>query len=202
MIQTVCLSGQFPPPGNFSYQLNYIEMDQWGVCNGETVYGPSYCSYFKWDFPDTSLTEATLEYFEIYNVFNGDTCLIHSLPDTFYITTTPYEGDVYVIAVYSNPTGKSEPSNVVTVDEIPVSTDDTDNIPGIILHYDPETEFLQIGSVRSLKHIRIIDSNGQITHNEKNITSGVYVGNLIPGIYIIEITDQINTLYREKIIKE
>jgi len=196
------LYGQFPSPNDFCYKLDYIELDQWGVCNGQTVYGPSYCSHFVWRILDTSSTEAFLEYFEIYNIFNGDTTLIHSLSDTTYTTTTPYEGDLYVIAVYSNPSGKSEPSNIINNPGIPIGIKETDYIPEITIKYNLQTEFLEIESNKSLADIKIFNSKGQIIYNEENINTCIFIGNLKPGIYIIEIIDNVNHIYRDKIIKK
>ena len=194
------LYGQFPSPTNFNYHCEYIEWDQWGVCNDQTVFGPSFCSHFYWSAPDTSLTDAIFEYYKIYNVFNNDTNLIQSLSDTSFTTTTPYEGKLFVMAVYANPAGKSERSNIVTCDGIPISTKEKDYKPEKTIYYNPETQRLRIESARTLKHIRIVNSSGQIIYNGKSIMPGIYIGNLKQGIYIIEITDQFNNTCSDKII--
>ena len=196
------LYAQFPSPSDFSYHLEYFGLDEWGVCNGQPVNGPSYCSHFIWRMPDTSITEASLEYFEIYNIYNSDTNWIHSLSDTSYTTTTPYEGDLYVIAVYSNPSGKSKPSNIINNPGIPIGIKETGYITEIIINYNLETEFIEIESKKSLTNIKIFDLKGQIIYNEENIITCIFIGNLKPGIYIIEITDNVNHIYRDKIIKK
>jgi hypothetical protein len=194
------LFAQFPAPTDFSYKLDYIELDQWGECLGEIVYGPSYCSHFKWKLPDTTSTEAVLEYFDIYNVIKQDTFLIHSLSDTTYTTSTPYEGDLFVIALYSNPQGKSEPSNIVNNPGIPIRIEETVIIPEIHIGYNSTGEFLSIVSNEDVISIRLLDVKGQIIYNEENASSNVYIGNFAPGIYFVEIMKNNNYIYLKKII--
>jgi hypothetical protein len=144
LIQSLNICAQFPAPNNFIYTLNYIEVDQWGVCDEQSVYGPSYCSYFTWNYPDTASTEAILEHFEIYDILMGDTILVHSLSDTNFTTTTPYEGYLYVVAEYSNPVGESAPSNIVYIPGIPIGIKKTVLIPEIDLKYNTENDILII----------------------------------------------------------
>jgi hypothetical protein len=202
LIQSLNVCAQFPEPRDFNYILNYIELDQWGVCDGQTVYGPSYCSYFTWNYPDTSSTEALLEHFEIYNIFSGDTNLIHSLSDTTYTTTTPYEGDLYVIAAYTNPVGNSAPSNIVNNPGIPIGIEQTVLNPEINIKYNTENELLKIESNNHLNNIKILNSKGQIIYNEENTGNTVFIGNLKSGIYVVEIIYDTDRIYREKIIKK
>jgi hypothetical protein len=201
LIPTFNLLAQFPAPTDFSYQLDYIELNQWGVCLGQTVYGPSFCSHFRWKMPDTSLTGATLEYYEIYNVFEQDTNLIHNLSDTTFTTTVPYEGDLFVVAVYSNPQGKSEPSNIINNPGIPINIYEAQLIPEITIKHISETELLQIESIKRIVNIKILSINGQILYNEGNINHFIYIGNLKPGLYIIEFIDDDSHILREKFIK-
>lgn len=201
LILSLNLYSQFPSPKNFDYRLTYIELDQWGVCDGETVYGPSYCSSFSWQLPDTSLTEAQLESFELFDIVSNDTIFIHSLTDTVYITTTPYEGDLFVIAVYSNPSGRSEPSNIVNNPGIPIGIDETDFESDISLIQYPEKDFLLINTNTEIKLVRIINLNGQPVYEERNENFQIYIGNLKSGIYIIELMDLNNHFLRKKFTK-
>jgi hypothetical protein len=202
LIQSLNICAQFPAPNNFIYTLNYIELDQWGVCDEQTVYGPSYCSYFIWNYPDTFSTEAILEHFEIYNILNCDTILVHSLSDTTFITTTPYEGYLYVIAAYSNPLGKSAPSNIVYIPGIPIGIQQTVIIPDIDLKYNSENDILIIESEKKINNIKILNIEGQTVFNNWNTAKHINIRNLKPGIYIVEIIYDINQLYQKKIIKK
>lgn len=202
MFLSVSLYSQFPPPQNFNYQLDYFEMDEWGECNEQPVMGPSYCSHFDWELPDTSLTEAVLESYELYNVVDTDTNLIHSLSDTIYITTTPYAGDLFVLALYSNPSGKSEPSNIVNNPGIPIDLNDNEFETDIELTQDMGENFLIIRANTDLKRIRIINLSGQVVFDERNSNMQIYIGDLKSGVYIIEVEDNNSNYLRKKVLKK
>ena len=84
-ISIKCLA-QFPAPTNFHFSYYYILLGEWGVCCGQSVNGPGYCSYFNWSVPDTASTEATLEYYKIYfnnNLYNTVDTEIYEVNEGF-----------------------------------------------------------------------------------------------------------------------
>lgn len=201
LMLSITVFAQFPPPQNFNYQLEYFEIDQWGECNGQFLAGPSYCSNFRWSLPDTSLTEALLTSYEIYNILKEDTLLIHALSDTLYITTTPYEGDLFAVAVYSDPSGKSGPSNMVNNPGIPISISETNVDPDFNIKQFPGENWLTIEAYTTISRIKIFDLNGHLINDKRNVNLPLYIGHLKPGVYIIEIRNSHNKSARTKFIK-
>jgi hypothetical protein len=76
VVIAICLAGvtkvvaqgneQFPSPQNFQMIPKYIELGDWGYCNG-SVQGPSHCTHFMWTEPNISETEAQLVGYKLYN---------------------------------------------------------------------------------------------------------------------------------------
>ena len=201
LILSVNVFAQFPPPQNFNYQLNYIEMDKWGECDGQFMAGPAFCSRYQWSFPDTALTASVLASFEIYNVFQNDTLFIHALSDTIYENTIPYEGDLFVVAVYSIPEGKSGPSNIVNNPGIPIPVNEPNFKSDIRIRQFSENNWLEIVSNTKIICLKITDITGHQVCNEKNLTLPIYIGHLKPGIYIIEVSAGLNQSVKKKFIK-
>jgi len=175
-------------------------MDEWGVCNGIAVTGPAYCSIFSWSPPGSLQTDATPGHYEIYNDFNGEIRLIHSLPDTSYVTSTPYEGWLYVVAVYSNPDGVSDTSNSIFVEGIPIGIKENRALTEISITYSSETGLLKVVTDENISSYKIINSSGIVMGTGKINHSPVNPGDLQPGIYFVEILRDHHRLAVGKII--
>ncbi len=57
---------RYPAPTNFEYTFDYISLDEWGTCADEYIEGPSYCSNFSWNTPDTVGLSTNLKYYNIH----------------------------------------------------------------------------------------------------------------------------------------
>jgi hypothetical protein len=185
---------QFPAPHNFSMGFHYIYIGDIGYCNGQFMSGPAYCWELQWDTPDLSLTEAQLEGYNVYYYCTENYIEGMEIPssevDLLGHTTDIYlqgelgigRGIVWVTAVYSNPEGESEPSNIrfdngvrpIAIQEIKsqdISSVDIINLDGIT-----------------------IQSFSTVNFSEKDIVA------LKQGIYIVRITTN-NKVLLKKIIK-
>lgn len=196
------LNAQFPAPAGFNYTLTYYSFEQWGVCNGRPVVGPCYCSYFYWRMPDTLLTESTLDHFEIFNNFDGKTSMIISLEDTSMTSSDAYEGYLYVVAVYTNPDGRSEPSDSTFIPGIPIGTENLKAQDNFTIRYYSPSGLLHIASAEPVKSVRIINSLGQIVMSDNIVHSQIYIGGFSRGIYFVELTCSNKKTYSTKIFKE
>lgn len=190
------LSAQFPAPQNLNLSIDYIEIDQWGECNGQTVNGPAYCSHFSWNFPD-SVSDTLFDYFVIYNFFHLETTKIATTKDTSYVTPNAYIGNLWVTAVYSEPDGESEPSNIVNINELPINIKKIYSDLQSLLHYEPTSKTLTVDFVKNIQFIKIYQLNGQcVLNSTKSINN---LGSFLPGIYFVVVTDNNNVIRGEKI---
>jgi len=190
------LYSQFPAPISFQFSYDYIMLDEWGFCAGESINGPEYCSYFSWTPPDTSSTDATLNYYLIYHDYNP----VVSVTDTFYTTTGGFIGELWVTAVYTNPDGESEFSNIVVNNNLPISIEEAelDEKPKII--YNKKNNQLLIDNINNIKLLRIYDIKGIEIYSKICISSTFNMVNLNNGLYIIEIVNNNNRVQRQKIL--
>lgn len=124
------------------------------------------------------------------------------ISNTEWILLENIREDYHVIAIYSNPQGKSEPSNIVNNPGIPIQIEEPVIIPEINISYNPANEFLRIESNEGVIGIKLLNVKGQIIYKEDNISPDLYIGNLAPGIYFVEIIGNNKHICREKIIKK
>lgn len=199
----LCLTAkaQFPAPSNFIYEMDYIELGEDGWCDGVAVNGPSHCSSFTWNMPDTSNTNATLNNFEIYNITDGVTTLIHSLTDTNYTVGEAYADTLYVIAIYSNPEGQSEPSNFEFSEGIPVGIDNVSlQESSYKLRFNQTSKTLETISDTPLKQIDIYNLDGKLVYSDKGKMRTINLNNLSSGLYIFFAKDEDNRIYNRKLL--
>lgn len=54
---------QFPAPHSFMMSYDYYNYNtgEWRDCGGQWPWGSSYCTYFRWEAPDLSETDAKLK---------------------------------------------------------------------------------------------------------------------------------------------
>jgi len=196
---------QFPAPTNLEFTYQYFMIGEGGYCDGQWVYGPTYCSHFDWSPPDTSISSATLEYYNIY--YNhwaySDTILIlyTSTTETFYDVEDGFIGELWVTAVYSDPDGESGKSNIIINPDLPISVEENmlNERPAII--FDQNSQLLRIEYQEKVAQINIFDSQGK---RMKALTTS---GNILSleafssGLYIVEIITVDSDLIRRKIVK-
>jgi hypothetical protein len=175
------LAGQFPPPVSFQFSYEYIMIDEWGVCKDSTIYGPAYCSHFTWSPPDTSQTGARLEYYRIYQ----DAFPLVSVADTFYHTVGGFIGRLYVTAVYSNPEGESDSSNVVYSEALPIFYGFRTGRDRTSIYYQKQGKMLVVPGHRDLVSLRLYDIMGREIRSFTPVGSPLSVPGLRPGLYLI-----------------
>ena len=193
---------QFPPPQNFVYSYSYISLDDYGMCAGEMLEGPAYCSYFSWDEPDTTGTSASLDY---YNIYITDL----DYEDEIIIATTEIShevemgiiGHIWVTAVYSNPNGESEPSNIETNTDLPISLDEIKVPESDLVYYNRETQLIEKRNNKLvIKEIKIYNSNAKVLKQSRFELNKLSLIDLVEGVYILEIITDKKVFY-QKILK-
>lgn len=201
MLSSVAFA-QFPSPQNFVYSFSYIMIDDYGMCAGEWLAGPTYCSYFSWDEPDTTGTSASLDY---YNIYISDL----DYENEIIITTTEIShevemgiiGHIWITAVYSNPYGESEPSNIVTNTDLPISLDEIKVSENDLIYYNRETQFIEkVNNKLVIKEIIIYNFNAKVFKRSRFQLNKLSLIDLVEGVYIIEIITDKKVLY-QKILK-
>jgi len=156
----------FPQPTNFQFSYTYISTGGlgWGVCSDTVIYGPAYCSSFIWNTPDTSLTTASLAYYNlyIYDAFLLDTLLITSTTDTSFEISQGFIGEMWVTAIYTGPSGESVPSNTVVNDDLPISIEEELLKANINVFYNSNIKQLVIENAEKIENYKLFDINGKI----------------------------------------
>ncbi len=193
---------QYPPPENFDFIYEYIMLNESGFCAGESVVGPTYCSYFEWNTPDTSGLSTILEYYNIY-VFDhnsGNTDIIASLTDTIYHVEMGIIGEIWITAVYSNPDGESAPSNVEINIDLPISVENNNENNKIRISYDNNFEMIKINNSELIRKIKIFNISGRLVKSINYSINDISLSDLPTGMYIVEIVAD-NYTMKKKIIK-
>ena len=219
IVIAVCLAGvvkvvaqrnvQFPSPQNFQMSLNYIMLGGWGFCAGEPVSGPYYCTTFQWNEPDLSETESQLVGYRIYNYpymeelteipFNEGQIITQTVGIGLEIGTG-FEGYTWVTAVYSEPDGESEPSNVeINLDGLPLNINKNE-IKTHSIVYNSQMKTIEITGIDNIVSIDVFGIDGRlITARELNNIDVKYLTN---GVYIIKITTKTGEIISDKLIIE
>jgi hypothetical protein len=170
---------QFPAPQNFQINVNYIYLGESGWCNNQLVQGPTYCYLFGWEMPDTVGTIATLTGYRVYK--NG-------LP--FFQTTemaTEMAGawfaSFYVTALYENPAGESDSSNVVVINSLPISTGEVVENTGIRIGYVPMQRLLIVEGASPTCELQVYNMLGQQLRYQKPVSKVQFLDELRTGVY-------------------
>lgn len=195
--------GQFPEPVNFTFSYQYYMIDQSGECAGQWVYGPTYCSHFSWNAPDTNATNSTLAHYNLYYYSWGsqDTVVLTSTTDLQFDMEIGIIGEIWVTAVYSDPDGESEPSNIIINDDLPISVNEYDlqNEPDIF--YDNQNQEIIIKNRNKVSRINIYNCNGELMISTKTIRSKINIEHFTAGLFIVELILADQDVIRHKIIK-
>ena len=201
-IAQVAVAQEFPAPTNFTAEFDYILLGDWsGGCGYVTVVGPAYITYFNWDEPDLSSTDATLEFYTIYNEYRDEIVSVTITQDTYYCVETGFEGILYVKATYSNPDGESEASNIATIDGLPIGIKSNELSQDIELIFDKETGILKVSNnTKPVKQILLYDLNGRKILENQNSNNYITTDRLYPATYIVGVVFQDNTIQNMKFI--
>ena len=201
LVLSINVFAQFPEPKSFSFSYEYIELDDWGVCNNHTVFGPSYCSYFDWQIPDTITTTAKLVGYNIYIKRDTTISKIITLTNTYYTAEMGVIGSVWVTALYSNPDGESLPSNIVENESLPVAIKEIKMPDKIKIYYIRNSQTLVIDCKVEITKLNLINSNTKILKCIQNPSNTIVINDLETGFYIVEIYTKEGQIFRQKIIK-
>lgn len=206
MILFTCIStglhAQFPAPVSFQFTSDYILLDSWGDCNGVVLFGPAYCSRFKWSPPDTSGIEATLDHYQIYI----NDVVFTQVEDSFYTIDQGFIGKFYVTAVYVNPNGESDSSNVVYNHDLPISTRKQYPPGGPGQSDRPEFIYDNSGRCLIVRHpgrinwLKIYSITGKEVLSATDVGEKLDVSPLGYGVYIIEAETMKKDICRQKIV--
>jgi len=209
LVNTLC-QAQFPAPRSFTMRMEYILIGDLGHCCERTVAGPTYCTTFMWEAPDLSETETQLMGYNIYQYYNPSWIYYDGMEIPFSEgvifaqTTEPYLqmeigsiGAMWVTAVYSNPEGESELSNIVVNDALPISVKEI-KAQNVFLTYNKQKGGIEIECVENITSFSIFCLNG-IKILLPEISDFIDTKNLEKGVYIIKITTKDGGVVSDKI---
>lgn len=175
----------FPAPTNLDATISYIMMDEWTVCNGEVINGPGYCTSMHWNTPDTSQSEAHLKEYNIYylDMFEPTPNIFATTKDTVFTFSSGIMGQMWVTAVYENPTGESEPSNIYENNDLPINVLNTSEASDP-LKYNRKSQVISIDREQIMK-LFIYNSIGQVVMAVDNPDEFISTSHLQPDIYFV-----------------
>jgi len=194
---------QFPEPTDFEFSYEYIMIDEAGYCAGEWVSGPTYCSHFTWTVPDTNSTSSTLDFYKLYfySYLTEDTTILTTTSNTYFDMGIGIMGEVWVTAVYLNPEGESEPSNIIINKDLPISVEENSSHNGLDILYDIKNQEIIIINGKDISGVSIFNGQGKLIKSEKNLSNRISINNFQKGLYIIELLSENKVVKRQKIIK-
>jgi len=203
VVISLSTNAQFPPPGNFQFSYDYILIGNSGYCAGNWIIGPAYCSHFTWSPPDTASTNATLVHYNLYYVdnWNYDTIIFDSIADPFYDIQYGFMGYMWVTAVYSNPTGESDSSNIIYNETLPLSVKENNLINNIEISYDEYSRHLIFSNSKEIDKIRVYNIRGDEVMSVSLSSNRLNINRLSRGLYICEVLTKDGMLFRKKILK-
>ncbi len=194
---------QFPPPANFQFSYEYIMCNESGECAGQWLYGPTYCSHWTWDSPSANSTVANLENYKLYyfDFLSRDTIVLATPVETYFDMEIGIMGEMWVTAIYSNPVGESEPSEIIVNEDLPISIDENPGMDNIVVYYDNSLQEIRIENAGAVSEIIIYDVKGQLVQSQRSAKSSISVELLSRGLYVVEIFFGNQEVVRRKIVK-
>jgi len=123
--------------------------------------------------PDTSLTSATLDSFNIYRISHNDTSIIAQVKDTVLIIEGGYMDSLYVVANYLNPKGKSSPSNKSLFRGLPIESKPIDLKINEVFIYDPKSKLISI-ETNDILCVKIINMAGQVVFSNRLFSNNIF----------------------------
>ena len=207
-VSAIC-KAQFPAPQSFIMGGGYIPMDESGPCGEEIVYGPGYCTYFSWEAPDLSETEAQLTGYNVYfceieyysegmEIPFSEAKIIAQTTNTYIQKGIGIIGVVWVTAVYSDPNGESEPSNIEYNTALPTAINEVKS-QDVSFYYNKQRNGIEIKGIEDVAYLSIFHLTG-IEISIPAISDFIDTKNIEKGIYIINITTKNRKIISDKII--
>jgi hypothetical protein len=180
-----------------------ISSNESGYCAGQWLYGPTYCSHWAWDAPSANSTNATLENYKLYyfDFFTRDTSVLATPVETYFDMEIGIIGEMWVTAVYSNPDGESEPSEILVNNDLPISIDENPEMEKIVVYYNKSLQEIRIENADAVSEIKMYDVKGQLVQSQQSVKSSISVEHLPRGLYVIEIFFGNQEVVRRKIVK-
>ncbi|MDO8969852.1 MAG: hypothetical protein Q7U74_04130, partial [Saprospiraceae bacterium] len=178
---SVQASAQFPVPESFAITVKYILEDQWEWCDEHIIQGPTYCNLFSWEALDTANTPATLTGYRIYK----DSVFFLSTGQTMADTAGVFMASFYVTATYADPPGESEPSNIVTISDLPFATGEAENSRLIGIGFDLSNQTLFIRGAEYAQHLRVYDMRGMQVVFTAPVAASQRLEGLSAGLYVV-----------------
>jgi len=202
LLLSINVMAQFPAPVNFQFSYDYILINDWGNCNGKSVWGPTYCSYFEWEMPDITSTTSQLTKYKIYykSTYDDHISIIDSTSNNSYTGEIGIMGSVWVTAVYTNPNGESLASNVIQNGSLPVKVEEVNDAKKINLQVDRQNKTLIIDTECLIRSIQVINSQGKQVLGYENPARNISLKDITRGVYLLEIKDNEGKIYHDKII--
>lgn len=196
---------QFWAPTGLEFYYYYFPIDDGGYCNGQVITGPAYCSYFNWNAPDTLPVKANLLNYKLYfqHLAPNDSSVecFATVSDTFFIVPSGFIGKMWVTAVYDNPSGESDSSNIVINNSLPIGIagPTAKEIPKI--WYDYSGAQVKVEEGVSIREINLYNELGQLVKSASN-TNLLSIKEMPSGVYIAEVKNKNpNLVFRKKIVK-
>ncbi|HBS87125.1 MAG: hypothetical protein A2W91_02815 [Bacteroidetes bacterium GWF2_38_335] len=197
-------NAQFPAPQNFNFSYTYIMMGDAGPCGGNYLYGPTYCSHFTWEAPDTLTTTADFECYRVH--YKSDTSDWYDVViDTFYVTTETelhvqlgVVGWVWVTAIYSSPERESDSSEVFYNPDLPVDVIDVEVSKEISASWVAAENSIFITGADENRNIRMIDMSGKCILNLESRMNKIEISEF-SGLYILQILTESGKYFSAKI---
>lgn len=194
---------QFPAPSNLNFNYEYITSNESGYCAEGWVNGPTYCSHFSWTAADTITTTANFEHYNLYYYRywgSQDSSILATSIETVIDMEIGIMGELWVTAVYSDPIGESEPSNIEINDDLPISIDEN-SLNKVSVFYNHNQQNIILKNTDAIAELNIFDSQGKQVKSLKAITNNININHLQKGLYLIEIHLKNKDIIRHKIIK-
>ena len=187
---------QFPAPTSFQITVNYIMLGESDWCDNHLVQGPDYCNIFSWEAPDTTNTPATLTGYRIYK----DSVFFLATSNTGADTTGGYMASFYVTAVYVDPVGESEPSNVVVIGDLPMAAGEIEENNRIDIGFDLSQQVLIIAGAINARALWVYDMRGAQVLNTKVISTYQSLEGLSPGRYAVVVQDKYGGMHCKLVV--
>lgn len=172
---------EFPSPQNFTIEICYNNYPLGGgqFCGDEF---PPFATvhHYSFDAPDTTAITATLVGYNLY----VNTTLLGTYTSTQFSGLCIEPGDYYVTAVYANPDGESESSNIFFSSPL-LSVDDNEILKTRIYPNPANKKTVNIETNDAIKTVLVYNSLGQIIL--KTSQSKINFQNFDNGIFYIKI---------------
>lgn len=160
------------------------------------VQGPNYCYFCNWEAPDTAHTPATLTGYRMYR----DSVLFLSTTHTGVDTAGGYLAGFYVTAVYADPAGESEPSNVVVIGDLPIATGEAAAAPDIGIGFDLARRVLIIAGAEYARTLRVYNLQGVQVLSTKVVSMYPSVEGWTPGMYVVMVQDKRGSIWSKMVV--